>query len=372
MQEVSIFSKMAQLSQAYNAVNLGQGYPNFDCDDRLKSLVIKYLNEGKNQYAPMAGVPELRTSIAQKLLKSYDIDVDPHTEITITSGATQAIFTIINAMVRKGDEVIVMEPAYDSYVPSIKAAGGMPKVYEMEAPHFKIDWNVIKKLISAQTKMIIINSPHNPTGSVLTKDDLKELELLIAERDIFILSDEVYEHLIYDGVVHQSVLKYPEIRAKAFAVFSFGKTFHNTGWKMGYAVAPEMLSQKLRNLHQWNVFSVNSFIQYALAEYLKMSNTYDGLSTFYEKKRDYLLDTLDDLPFKKTKSQGTYFQLYDFSDYSQENDLDFSEWLVKEHGVATIPISPFYSSDRTCQHVRFCFAKTEVVIDQAASRLSHL
>jgi len=369
----SIFSVMSKLAKEHDAINLGQGFPNFDCHPKLKELVSNAMQEGKNQYAPMAGVLELREALAQKANSLYNSTINPDDNITITAGATQAIYTIINAFVSAGDEVVIIEPAYDSYAPSIKLVGGKVVSYCLEAPNFKVDWESFALLLTSKTKMVIINTPQNPIGKVFTKADMMALENLVTGKNIIVLSDEVYEHLIYDNHEHQSVLKFPNLFNQSIAVFSFGKTFHNTGWKMGYCIAPDYLMQEFRNVHQWNVFSVNSFIQYGLAEYLKDPNSYNSLGAFYQKKRDYFNNMMENSSLKPLVSEGTYFQLYDYSEISDELDTDFAIRLTKEFGVASIPVSPFYSKEmKDSKVIRFCFAKTEEVLNKAGVQLSQI
>lgn len=368
----TIFTVMSALANKHKAINLGQGFPDFDCDENLKSLVAKYLNQGKNQYCPMPGLLDLRHSISHKLYRSYGVNINPETQICITAGATQAIFTIITAIVNQGDEVIVIEPAYDCYIPSIHIAGGIPRVCAMTYPDYSIDWNKIENLVNSKTRMIIINTPNNPTGTILSKEDLHALEHIVTNKNIIVLSDEVYEHLIYDNEKHQSVLRYPNLFQQSIAVFSFGKTFHATGWKIGYCVGPEYLIKEFKNIHQWNVFCVNSFLQYALAEHLQEPKNYELLPAFFQKKRDFLIEKLQDTPLKSKPSKGTYFQLYDYSQLSQENDIDFAKYLTKDIGVASIPLSPFYSNAPGDKVIRLCFAKKEKTLEAASERMKVL
>lgn len=370
--EESIFTSMSVLAKKHNAINLGQGFPNFDCDENLKELVNHYLKEGKNQYVHMSGLESLRSQICKIKTKLYNHPLEAAKNICITAGATQAIFTAICAFIHAGDEVIIIEPAYDSYRPSIELAGGIPIAYELKAPDFKVDWDNFRQLLSDKTRMIIINSPHNPTGTVLEKDDLSQLESIVKDRDIVLLSDEVYHHIIFDGVPHESALKYPTLFKQTISIFSFGKTFHATGWKIGYCIGPENLISQFKNIHQWNVFCVNSFIQYALADFLEDENNYLQLSSFYQKKRDLLTQAFSKTRLKPMPCKGTYFQLYDYSEISDQNDFEFAKHLVEEYGVASIPISHFYQSKYQNKVIRFCFAKTEVVILEAGDRLSKL
>lgn len=367
--DVTIFTKMSSLAREYNAVNLGQGFPNFDCDAALRELVSKHLNDKKNQYAPMAGVLSLRESIAHKVQNTYNERLDPEKEITITAGATQALYCAITAIVGECDEVLMIDPCYDSYKPTVELNKGIPVVYELKAPHFRVNWDSFAELITPKTKMLIINNPHNPLGVTFSKSDLDRLAEIVRDTNIVVLSDEVYEHLVFDNKTHNSVLNHPELKERSFACYSFGKTFHITGWKIGYCIAPESLMKEFRNVHQWNVFSVNSFSQYALAEYLEDPNHYLSLPAFYQKKRDVFQDEMQSSKFKALNSEGSYFQIYDYSAISDLPDTAFAEKLVEEYGVAGIPISVFYSSKRQDRCIRFCFAKTEDKLLEAASLL---
>jgi methionine aminotransferase len=363
---------MSALANEHKAINLSQGFPNFDCSDKLKKLVNKYIEKGYNQYAPMPGVPLLRERIAQKIDDLYGTAVNPATEITITAGATQAIFTAIAAFVQPGDEVIIFEPAYDSYRPSVEVFGGFPIVYQLEAPDYSIDWNAFSKLITQRTRMIIINTPHNPTGRTLKKTDLQKLQQITEGSEILILSDEVYEHLVFDGQEHQSTLRFPNLFQRTLAVYSFGKTFHSTGWKIGYCVAPEHLMKEFRKVHQFNVFSVNTPLHYGIADFRSKPKEYLGLNDFYQEKRDYFLDVIKDSRFKPIRCEGTYFQLVDYSAISDEKDTEFVKRLTIDHGVAAIPVSAFCSGQRNEKVIRFCFAKTEKLLKKAGKLLSEV
>lgn len=370
--ETTIFTVMSALANKYDAINLGQGFPDFDCDEGLRKLVAKYLNNEKNQYCPMPGLLDLRKAISNKMNKSYGTTLNAETQVCVTAGATQALFTAIEAFVHQGDEVIIIEPAYDSYAPSIIIAGGVPKAYTLTYPDYSIDWNAFEKLVTPKTRMIIINTPHNPTGTILKEADLQALENIVLGKDIIVLSDEVYEHLIYDKEAHQSVLRFPKLFEQSLAVYSFGKTFHSTGWKMGYCVGPDYLIQEFKNVHQWNVFSVNSFVQYALAEYLQDEKTYNYLPDFFQKKRDFLTEQLAETRLTPKVSKGTYFQLFNYENINDMNDVDFAKYLTKEIGVAAIPLSPFYTNPPNDKVVRLCFAKTEKTLEAAAERLQKL
>jgi len=370
--QTTIFTEMSALATQHQALNLGQGFPDYDPPAALLDLVKKSIDDHKHQYAPMPGVLELREIIAQKVLHAYGQYVHPSTEITITAGATQAIFTAIAAFIHQGDEVIIFEPAYDSYRPSIEIAGGKTVIYTMEAPDFKINWAFLAAMISPKTKMIIINTPHNPTGTILKSEDLLQLSRIVKDTDIIILSDEVYEHLVYDGQPHESVLKYPELFQRSISVFSFGKTYHCTGWKVGYCIAPEYLMNEIRKVHQWNVFSVNSFVQHALAAFMFDATQYLSLNQFYQQKRDFFLEILKSTRLRPLKSQGTFFQLCDYSYISDLDDVAFAKEMTIKHGVACIPISVFYSDHRQDKLIRFCFAKTEGLLTAVGVKLKQI
>ena len=367
--ETSIFSVMSALAREKNAINLGQGFPDYTCDPKLISLVEHYAKSGHNQYSPMAGAPKLRKAIVDKINIQYKHHLNPDTQVCVTAGATQALFTAFQAFINKGDEVIIIEPAYDSYKPSIQLAGGVPISYRLTYPDYKIDWEAFSQLITEQTKMIVINTPHNPTGSTLKRSDLQTLERLTKDTDIIILSDEVYEHLIYDGQEHQSVLRFPELLERSIATYSFGKTLHATGWKVGYCVGSESLIAEFKNIHQWNVFSVNSFLQLAIAEYLQDTSVYQSLPNFFQRKRDLLQSALKDSKLKPIPSEGTYFQLYNYEGMSDLDDLAFAKKLTELSGVATIPLSPFYSDPPGDKVVRFCYAKEDTTLLAAGEKL---
>ncbi len=369
---LSIFSVMTALADEYKAINLSQGFPDFAPDEHLLKLVTKHINAGHNQYAPMPGVLKLRENIAKHTARHYDLQLDPDLEITVSAGAAQAIYTVITAVIREGDEVIIFEPSYDSYIPAIKLNQGIPRTIELNAPNFKINWNEVKKLLTIKTRMIIINSPHNPTGSLLDEADMKALNTLVAGTDILVLADEVYEHIHFDGHAHESVAKYPALFNQSFIVRSFGKSSHTTGWKIGYCLAPAYLSLEFRRVHQFLVFSVNTPMQYAFADYLEDLSCFDKLSAFYQQKRDYFVSLLKEAPFKLLPSKGTYFLLASYADISQEKEKDFAVRLTREFGVATIPLSSFYTNPRENQLVRFCFAKDDATLEKASLRLQSL
>lgn len=368
----SIFAVMSKLANDHNAINLSQGFPDFPISDKLIARVNHYMKKGFNQYAPMPGVLSLRKAIAGKASRTYGVSYDPEDEITVTAGATQAIYTAISAFVKEGDEVIIFEPAYDSYAPAVKVNGGLVKYVELKAPQFRIDWNDIKKMISNRTRMIIINSPHNPSGSLLEAADMKMLDTLTRNTDIIVLSDEVYEHLIFDGKKHQSACLYPELLKRSLVVGSFGKTFHATGWKTGFVLAPAQLTAEYRKLHQFTVFASNTPVQHALADFLEDENNYMQLPAFYQAKRDFFDEQLKSSRFEVLPSYGTYFQLLGYQNISYESEMDFAKRLVLEHGIALIPFSPFYHKQTDQQLLRVCFAKKEETLVKAAEILCRI
>lgn len=368
----SIFSVMSKMAGEYKALNLSQGFPNFESDPVLIDAVSKAMKDGFNQYAPMPGDMELRKAIAHKFQILYGKSYSADQEITITSGATQAIFTAIAATIKQGDEVIIFTPAYDCYEPTIELFGATTVPVQLMAPGYEPDWEEVSQKISSKTRMIIINSPHNPSGMTFSEDDMLQLEMLAEKHNLLIISDEVYEHIIFDRNQHFSAARFAKLASRTFITASFGKTFHNTGWKMGYCVAPKILTQEFRKVHQYNVFSANHPIQKALAIYLKDEQNYLGIASFYQKKRDYFLSLLKDSRFKIIPSQGTYFQLLDFSAISSEGDIAFAERLTKEHKIATIPTSVFNAKKEDFQQIRVCFAKTEETLKEAASILTSI
>jgi methionine aminotransferase len=365
----TIFTIMSKMAQEHNALNLSQGFPGFESDKKLIDLVSKAMNEGHNQYAPMVGHFALRERVCEKINTLYGSSYNPETEITITAGATQAIFTIISAFVNKGDEVIIFEPAYDCYEPAIVLNGGNSINIPLKLPDFSIDWETVQKKFSAKTKMIIINTPHNPGGSVISKNDMLKLQELVKNSNCIILSDEVYEHIIFDGVSHQSVALFPELANRSFITASFGKTFHNTGWKVGYCLAPEPLMREFQKVHQFNVFSVNHPVQVALAKYLEEKEHYLSLSAFFQKKRDLFLEGIKGSRWEFTPAKGAYFQLLSFKKITDEKDTAFAKQLTIENKVASIPISVFYKNQTDPKMLRFCFAKTDEVIEKATEIL---
>lgn len=368
--ETSVFAVISQMADENNAINLSQGFPDFPISEELIDRVNYHMKQGRNQYAPMKGVPELREAIKKLYLKNHNANYDADKEITITAGATQAIFTAISSFIRENDEVIVFEPAYDAYVPAIEMNGGIAKYCTLRAPDFHIDWDEVIKTVNGNTRMIIINSPHNPTGTVLSVKDMVELQKIIEDREIIMVSDEVYEHLVFDGKEHQSAARFPSLAEKSFVIGSFGKTLHSTGWKMGYALAPAYLMSEFRKVHQYVVFAVNTPIQYAITDYLNKYPDLTELSKFYQEKRNYFVDKIKNSRFKIIPSKGTYFQLLDYSSISGKNDQEFTEELIKDYGVAAIPLSPFYQSeDKQLKILRFCFAKKNETMDKAAEIL---
>jgi len=366
----SIFSVMSALAHKEKALNLSQGFPNFESDNNLIELVNNAMFNGKNQYAPMPGIFSLRKAISDKMENLYQVTYNPETEITITAGATQAIFTAIAATISKDDEVIIFKPAYDCYEPTIELFGGKTIAVQLNPEDFKIDWQLVKSLITEKTKMIIVNTPHNPSGKILTKDDMTQLEALLKNTNIVLLSDEVYEHIIFDGEKHQSAALYPGLAERTFITASFGKTFHNTGWKVGYCIAPKELTHEFRKVHQFNVFSVNHPTQVALAEYLKTPSNYLELNVFYQHKRDLFLSLIKESRFEFSPSKGTYFQLLNFKNITEENDYDFAVKLTQKHKIACIPISVFNENNLDTKVLRFCFAKTDETLKQAAEILN--
>lgn len=368
----TIFTVMSQLANEQNAINLSQGFPDFESSSELSSLVSEALKKGLNQYAPMPGIMELREQIAKKTFNLYGVEYNPETEITVTAGATQAIYTAIAAMVNEGDEVIIFTPAYDCYEPSIELNGGKPVFVQMHAPDYKVNWDQVKKLINQRTKMIIINTPHNPTGMVLTNKDMLALEKIVSDTDIVVISDEVYEHIIFDRQQHQSAARFPGLAERSFIISSFGKTFHNTGWKIGYCIAPKNLMVEFRKAHQFMVFCVNHPMQYALAEYLKNEENYLSLGSFYQQKRDYFSELIKDSKFEILPSSGTYFQLLSYKEITNKQDTEFAIELTKNHKIASIPVSVFYHQKVDEKVLRFCVAKKEETLYKAAEILNKI
>lgn len=368
----SIFTVMSRMALEHGAINLSQGFPDFQIDEKIISLVHKYMLEGNNQYAPMPGMPALRNVIADVIKQTYGVEVNAETSITITPGATEAIFSAIAAFISSGDEVIIFDPAYDSYGPSIRLNGGVPVPINLHYPDFSIDWDRVKASINSRTRMIMINTPHNPSGKVLKASDLHELQAIAEKHDLLVVSDEVYERLIFDNCIHESVLKYPALAQRSMAVFSFGKTFHATGWKVGYVVAPEYLTKEIRKAHQFITFSVNTPVQLALAEYMRHPDNYTSLGNFYQRKRDYFLDQIKGSSFEPLESKGSYFQLLGYRSIAKMPDVEMAETLTQKHKVASIPVSVFYSDKTDNLILRFCFAKKEETLERAAAILRKL
>lgn len=365
----TIFSVMSSHAQEQGAINLAQGFPDFNCSPKLVSLVNQYMVKGFNQYAPMPGVMALREKIAEKTERLYGSKYNPDTEITIVPGGTHAIYAAISAVVGEDDEVLVIEPCYDSYVPAIELNGGRAIFYEMKYPDYSIDWNEVKRLINFKTRMIMINTPHNPTGSVLTDSDMLQLQKILDNTDVVVLSDEVYEHIIFDGLEHQSVSRFPKLAERSIIISSFGKTYHTTGWKMGYVLAPENITKEFRKVHQFMAFSANTPIQYALADFLDDADAYLQLNQFYEDKRNYFQKLIKGSNFKLLPCKGSYFQMLNYAKITQERDIDFAVRLTKEHKVASIPTSVFYHKKIDNNVLRFCFAKSEETLEKAAEKL---
>jgi len=367
--ETTIFTVMSKLAADCGAINLSQGYPDFQAEPALFDATLRAMREGRNQYPPMIGMPELRAGIADKVSALYGVHYDAEREITVTAGATQAIFTAIAALVRTGDEVIVFAPCYDSYVPAIETVGGTAVYAQLNFPDYRPDWGQVRKLLTPRTRMIIINSPHNPTGSLLAADDLAALAEVTRPTDIVVLSDEVYEHIVFDGARHESVARHEELAARSIVVSSFGKTYHITGWKIGYVLAPAQLMHEFRKAHQFNVFTVNTPCQIGIAEYMRDASRHLGLASFYEHKRDFFVEQLRGSRFELLPCRGTYFQLARYDAISPLPDREFAEWMTRQAGVAVIPVSVFYPDGRDDHVVRFCFAKQEATLAAAGEKL---
>jgi methionine aminotransferase len=365
----TIFSIMSKMALEHGAINLSQGFPDFPVSEKLIDLIHQKMKEGHNQYAPMPGVPQLRKTISEVVFKTYQREINPETEITVTAGGTEALFASIAGLIREGDEVIIFDPAYDSYDPAIRLNGGIPIHINLAPPNFSIDWDEVEKKITSHTRMIMVNTPHNPAGSVLTPTDLKKLETLAEEHDLIVLSDEVYERIIFENKSHESVLRYPGLAHRSIAIFSFGKTFHATGWKTGYAIAPEALSREIRKAHQFITFSVNTPVQLALAEYMADPENYLHLGKFYQQKRDFFLDQIKGTSLKPLPCFGSYFQLLSYDGISQKSDMEMAEWMTKEMKLAPIPVSAFYKDKSDHRLLRFCFAKSEETLRKSGEIL---
>ena len=366
---VTIFSVMSRLAEDVGAINLGQGFPDFNCSPQLIDAVERHMREGHNQYAPMLGVYALREALARKIDLLYGRKYDPATEMCVTSGATEGLFSTLTALVRPGDEVLLFQPAYDSYAPAIHLSGGTPVYVTLRRPDYCIDWDEVRRAITPRTRVILVNTPHNPTGMVLDLDDIRELERVLEHTDAFVVSDEVYEHIVFDGVRHESMARHPAIAERAVVISSFGKTHHTTGWKIGYCVAPRALAAEVARVHQWVTYAVNTPIQRAYAEMVTQDPISTDVTTFYQAKRDLFLRLLQGSRFRPIACRGTFFQVVDYSEITDEHDAEFAVRLTKEHGVAAIPISPFLSGVEPGPVVRFCFAKRDETLEAAAERL---
>lgn len=365
----TIFTVMSKLASDENAINLSQGFPDFPVSEELIDLYSEAMRAGFNQYAPMSGIIELREAICEKTERLYSAKYNPDTEVTITAGATQAIYTAITSVIKEGDEVILFTPAYDCYAPTVELCGGKNIYVPLKAPFYKIDWNEVRKLVNRRTRMIIINTPHNPTGTILSAEDMMQLEKLTKGSDIIVLSDEVYEHILFDGYEHQSVARFPNLAERSFIIASFGKSFHATGWKVGYALAPENLMKEFRKVHQYVTFAVNHPVQRALAKYISKPENYLQVSSLYQEKRDFFLKAIKESRFEIRPSAGTYFQLLGYKDITEEKDTDFAVRLTKEFKIASIPVSVFYHSPVDDKVLRFCFAKEMETLEKAAEVL---
>jgi methionine aminotransferase len=366
----TIFTVMTNRARELGAINLAQGFPDFDAPAKLKDLLAYHVAAGHNQYAPMIGVPELREQIALKLGASYGRLLDSETEVTITLGATEGIFSAVLALVHPGDEVILFDPSYDSYAPAVLLAGGRPIHIPLDPPRFHIDWQRVRQALSPRTRLVMVNTPHNPTATVVSSSDLDVLAEILRPTHAMVLADEVYEHMVYDGARHASIIEHPELYERGVAVFSFGKTMHATGWRVGYTVAPVDITREIRRVHQFNTFSIATPLQRAIADFLKQAPDHNAsLSAYYQAKRDRFLDLLHNSHFSWTPASGTYFQLLDFSAISHDSDVEFAEKLLRDAGVASIPVSPFYASPPKLSVVRFCFAKEDSTLEEAAERL---
>ena len=365
----SIFTVMSQLAAKHNAINLGQGFPDFPMSAELIECVNKAMQSGGNQYAHTNGVPLLRERLAEKIKYLYDVNINPDTNITITPGGTYSIFCAFSTIIQPGDEVIIFEPAYDSYIPNIVFNGGIVVPIELEFPDYTIPWDKVKAAITPKTKAILVNTPHNPTGRVFTKDDILILQEIVLSNNLYLISDEVYEHLIYDNKQHETVMKYPDLFARTFVCFSFGKTYHCTGWKLGYCIAPENIMKEYRKVHQFNAFGCDTPKQIAIAEYMTNKEAYLSIGAMYQEKRDYLRGLLDNTKFVRLPSSGSYFESYRYDTISEEPDTVFAERLVKDYGIAVVPMSAFYQKSTDHKVIRLCFAKVKETLDTAAACL---
>ncbi len=368
----TIFTVMSQLAVEQGAVNLGQGFPDFPMSSELTALVDAAMKNNFNQYTHMNGLPLLRERLAEKAAKLYGASIDPETQITITPGGTYAIYTALTTVLQPGDEVIVFEPAYDSYIPNIEINGAIPVLISLQYPDYSIPWDAVRSKINTRTKMIMINTPHNPTGSVLSENDIAELRSIVKDTSILILSDEVYEHLIFDGIAHQSMLRYPDLLERSFVCFSFGKTYHCTGWKLGYCISSPAFMKEFRKVHQFNCFSCDTPKQVAIANYIQNEEAYLSLPAFLQQKRDFFRELMKATPFTCIPSHGSYFECYGYGHFSNESDKEFAIRLTKEYGIATIPMSAFYKHGEDNKVLRFCFAKKEETLEKAVAKLVNL
>jgi len=366
---VSIFSVMSRLADEHGAINLSQGFPDFDCAPELVEAVARSMRDGHNQYAPMLGVLTLRQALSQKIERLYGRRYDPATEITVTSGATEGIFSTLTALVRPGDEVVLLQPAYDSYVPAVQLSGGTPVFVTLRGPDYRVDWDDVRRAVTARTRVIMVNSPHNPTGMVFDRDDLRHLAGVLEHTDAFVVSDEVYEHIVFDGRRHESLASHPDIADRAVVISSFGKTYHTTGWKIGYCAAPAALSAEVARVHQFVTYTVNGAIQRAYAEFVTRDPSAAEVTPLYQAKRDLFLRLIEGSRFRPLPCRGTYFQMVDYSAITRERDSDFALRLITEHGVAAIPITPFMTGADPGPVLRFCFAKRDDTLERAAERL---
>jgi methionine aminotransferase len=367
---VSIFAVMTRLANEHRAINLSQGFPDFECAPELVDTVARYMREGHNQYAPMPGVMALREALAEKIERLYGRRYDPATEITITTGATEGLFVALTAFVHPGDEVLLFQPAYDSYTPAVELSGGIPRFATLRHPDYRIDWDEVRRLVTARTRVVVVNTPHNPTGMIWTEDDVRQLAAALQHTDAIVISDEVYEHIVFDDAVHQSLARFPDIAARAVVISSFGKTYHTTGWKVGYCAAPAALSTEIQKVHQWVTFAVNGAVQMAYADMVRRDPAAADVTRFYQRRRDRFRELVAGSRFRTLPCRGTYFQMLDYSAITDERDADFAIRLTREHGVAAIPVSPFLQADEAAGPVlRFCFAKRDATLERAAERL---
>jgi methionine aminotransferase len=367
---VSIFAVMTRLANEHGAINLSQGFPDFNCSPELVETVARYMREGHNQYAPMPGVLALREALSMKIERLYGRRYDPATEITVTTGATEGLFVALTAFVHPGDEVLLFQPAYDSYTPAVQLSGGTPAYVTLRYPHYRIDWDEVRRAISPRTRVIVMNTPHNPTGMIWSEADIAGLRAVLQETDAIVISDEVYEHIVFDGAVHHSLARYPDIAERAVVISSFGKTYHTTGWKVGYCAAPPALTTEIQRVHQWVTFAVNGAIQMAYADMVRHEPTAADVTAFYQGRRDRFLALVEGSRFRPLACRGTYFQMLDYSAITDEGDADFAIRLTREHGVAAIPVSPFLQAGESPGPVlRFCFAKRDDTLERAAERL---